>query len=634
MKKLLTLSILSVLLTFSYGSFAIIVGPPGGCVGATAVFADSTGSGTGTWSTSNPAIATIGATTGIITGVAAGTVTVSYTDGSSLFTAPYTVSPTPTAITGGPTTLCVGGTATFSDAVSGGLWSTSSSYVITISSTTGVATGMHAGLATIQYVIGTGCMASITVTVNAGPTLDSILGPSSVCTGSTITLTDATSGGTWSSSTPAVATISSGGIVSGLSVGTTTISYTVSGICGSSTTTRVISVTSTTSPGSITGTATVTVGATTTLYDATAGGTWSSGSTSIATVSSSGVVTGVAAGTSTISYGVSGCSGMAYATQIVTVTPFDGIAGDVLFTGAAFYGPVKVWLIHYDAGTHMLAGVDSLVTYSSGTSAHYQFTGVATDSFRVKASAIDSMPSTTGYLPTYHTSSAYWYSATVIPHTSGTSDVGKDITMGYGTVTSGPGFIAGDVTMGANKGTAGSIPSVGLLMYLEDEATGAIMQKTYTDAAGHYSFSSLPVGTEYRIYPELINYGTTPYTAITLTTATPSMIAASFEQHTISHTITPIATAVGNVTEAGSFISAFPNPTSGKLNVKWNGIAAQQASVTIADVTGSVVYSSAINTTKGTGNTTIDLSTLSNGMYIMTVKAGNVNYTNKIEIAK
>src|SRR4051812_2646765 len=56
-----------------------------------------------------------------------------------------------------------------------------------------------------------------------------ISGPSSVCEGRTITLNDATPGGTWSSSNTSNATVGiNNGFVSGISAGTTTISYTAS----------------------------------------------------------------------------------------------------------------------------------------------------------------------------------------------------------------------------------------------------------------------------------------------------------------------------------------------------------------------------------------------------------------------
>lgn len=53
-----------------------------------------------------------------------------------------------------------------------------------------------------------------------------ITGNTSVAIGSTITLDDATAGGTWASSDPTVATIDASGMVTGISTGTVTISYT------------------------------------------------------------------------------------------------------------------------------------------------------------------------------------------------------------------------------------------------------------------------------------------------------------------------------------------------------------------------------------------------------------------------
>src|SRR6185437_11997797 len=50
--------------------------------------------------------------------------------------------------------------------------------------------------------------------------------PTAICNGSTITMSDASSGGTWSSSTSAVAIVAPAtGVVTALSSGVTTISY-------------------------------------------------------------------------------------------------------------------------------------------------------------------------------------------------------------------------------------------------------------------------------------------------------------------------------------------------------------------------------------------------------------------------
>jgi hypothetical protein len=397
-----------------------------------------------------------------------------------------------------------------------------------------------------------------------------------------------------------------------------------------------MTVTSGPSAGTLSGPSTVTAGSSIYLSSTVSGGAWSSSTTSVATAatytSTSGTVTGVSAGTSTISYTVTGCGTSAVATKVVTVTPFDGISGHVLFGSTAYYGSVKVWLIKYNPSTLMLTACDSQTLYSSGSSVGYSFASPASDSYRVKAAVYDSMGVTTGYMPTYHTSSAFWYSATVINHTAGTGDINKDINMGYGTVTSGPGFIGGSVTMGANKGTSGSVPAVGLLMYIINESTGAIQQQTLTDASGNYSFSNLPVGQTYKIYPELINYATTPYAAINLTSSSTSMTVASFVQHTISHTITPIPQSVGYLNETATTVSVFPNPASKTINLAANMSQAEEGTLVIADVTGREMYRSAMNMSAGTNNKTVDVTGFAAGLYLVSYNSASVHYVNTVSV--
>ncbi len=138
-----------------------------------------------------------------------------------------------------------------------------------------------------------------------------ITGTFNVCIGSTTALSDATTGGTWSSSAPTKGSISTTGVVTGIASGTTTITYTV----GPNTVTAVVTINPL--PAAVTGTLKVCPGHTTTLADVTTGGSWTSATTSIATVgTSTGVVTGVAAGTSVISYTLTtGC----FKTVTVTV---------------------------------------------------------------------------------------------------------------------------------------------------------------------------------------------------------------------------------------------------------------------------------------------------------------------------
>jgi hypothetical protein len=179
------------------------------CAGFTGTLADLTSGGT--WSSSNVTLATIGTGSGTLTGVVAGTDTISYTLGTGCgATAIVTVNAAPTAIMG-TASVCTGQTTVLSDAITGGTWSSSSTGIATVGSSTGIVTGESPGIATVAYTLTGGCSVNAAVTVNSLPT--SISGSALICGGSTTNLSDAITGGTWSSSN---ATVASVGIISGL----------------------------------------------------------------------------------------------------------------------------------------------------------------------------------------------------------------------------------------------------------------------------------------------------------------------------------------------------------------------------------------------------------------------------------
>jgi hypothetical protein len=234
----------------------------------------------------------------------------------------FAVNPGPTTLPiTGTFTVCVGSTTTLADATPSGTWTSSNGAIAPIGLTSGVVSGASAGTATITYNAGTGNVIAV-VTVNAPPTAGSITGTASVCIGSVTTLAHIVSGGVWLSANPSVATVNTSGEVTGVGAGTALISYTITNGCGSATATRVVTVNAPTSVSPITGTLSVCVGASTTLADITSSGTWSSASTSIATIgATTGIVSGAAAGTAIISYIVTngfGC--VSNATAIVTVS--------------------------------------------------------------------------------------------------------------------------------------------------------------------------------------------------------------------------------------------------------------------------------------------------------------------------
>gem|GEM_PF-1591094 len=257
-----------------------------------------------------------------------------YTNGSTVnnynhygevevYAAAAVVEPTGISLDKTTDTISVGGTDTLTATVSPSdatnktvTWSSSNTAVATVNSS-GTVTGVSAGTATITARTSNGLTATCSVTVAEVPVTSITLNKtaSTVNVGGTDTLTatilpanatDKTV--TWSTSNAAVATVSTSGVVTGVSAGTATITATTS---NSLTATCTVTVSqSVILPTSITlnkTTDTIFVGATDTLTatvlpanatDKTV--TWSSSNTAVASVDTSGVVTGVAAGTATI----------------------------------------------------------------------------------------------------------------------------------------------------------------------------------------------------------------------------------------------------------------------------------------------------------------------------------------------
>ncbi len=229
----------------------------------------------------------------------------------------------------GTATVCESGTTTLANATTGGTWSSASPSIATVVSGSGIVTGISAGTAVISYTT-SGATITTTVTVNPLANAGIITGASSVCAGLSITLGNATSGGVWASSAAGIATVGSTGITTGVAAGIAIISYTVTNSCGSISATKTITVNPLPNAGTITGLSSVNAGSTITLSNTTTGGTWSSSNTAIATVGSTGVVTGVSSGTVTISYTVTNSCGSASTAKTVTVnaalaTPITGV---------------------------------------------------------------------------------------------------------------------------------------------------------------------------------------------------------------------------------------------------------------------------------------------------------------------
>jgi hypothetical protein len=208
-------------------------------VSQTSLFTAS-GMGGGNWSSSDPQIATIDPISGMVSAIATGSITISYTiptcTGTETVTFDLSINPNITAgVVSGPTSLCIGATAVFtSTGTPGGTWSSSNTAKATVDPVSGLVTAISGGSANIIYTVGGTVSASATLTIIFNPV--AVIYP---VAGTVFCIGEArifdsyfSSGGNWSSSNTAVATVSSNGMVTAVGGGVANIVYTSTNICG------------------------------------------------------------------------------------------------------------------------------------------------------------------------------------------------------------------------------------------------------------------------------------------------------------------------------------------------------------------------------------------------------------------
>lgn len=318
----------------------------------------------GTWTSSSAAATVAG---GVVNGVSAGSAVISYSVtnscGTAVDTMTITVLPLADAgtITGTPV-VCELATATLSNTVISGTW-TSSSADATI--TGSVVTGVTAGSTIISYTVTNSCNTAtdtMLITVNPLPVAGTITGATGVCVGTSITLSNSITGGLWAAST-GDATVT-GGTVTGVVAGNVVIFYSVTNTCGTASDTMMITVLPAADAGTITGATTICPGTTATLTGAVSGGIWISSTSSTATISASGIISGVATGTTTISYVIANSCGADTATTNITVSALPD-AGTI--TGMDSVCPGLIITLNNTAtGTWSSSDISTAIVSASG----------------------------------------------------------------------------------------------------------------------------------------------------------------------------------------------------------------------------------------------------------------------------
>jgi uncharacterized protein YjdB len=328
---------------------------------------------TPSWSSSDPTVATVNA--GTVKGIKAGAALIVATANGISDTSTATISSTTmqvvaveitpdtaSVIVGQSLTLTATAIASDSSTVAGQstTWSSSNTSIATVTST-GSVKGVAPGKASVTAVSG-GVSSTAAVSVSSAPAVPvaSVAvtpGTASITVGHTTQLSATTldSGGatltgrsmTWASSDPSVATVSATGLVTGVGAGTATVTATSEGQVGTSTITVAPSTVAVASVTMSKSSATLATGETlqlvATAKDASGNTltgrtvTWTSSSSAVASVSSSGLVQAITVGSTSVKATIDGVSGTTAITDTATASTSGGSTGGGTTTTHAGY---------------------------------------------------------------------------------------------------------------------------------------------------------------------------------------------------------------------------------------------------------------------------------------------------------
>lgn len=296
------------------------------CLNDTTTFTN--GVSGGVWFSSDTSIATVDSSTGFITGKDTGSINIYYKVGnnscpSNIAHKQITVVPPPYAAPiVGNDTVCPGQTLWLTSASSVlGYWYSSNTSIATTQSSTvdgyisrGFIHGISSGSVTITFTVTTGCSRSQTkdIYVRNAPAVSNITGDTSLCVGDTVQLNNTTTGGIWSLKYGSLNSVNTSGRLISLRNGTNFVYYTITDSFGcTNSTNRIIRNNSKPYPHPLQGADSLCMFSSTTYSSPITGGTWLSSDTTIATVDTNGLISGIKNGQATIYYtlvNAAGCS--------------------------------------------------------------------------------------------------------------------------------------------------------------------------------------------------------------------------------------------------------------------------------------------------------------------------------------
>ncbi len=303
-------------------------------------------------------------------------------------------------------------------------------------------------------------------------------------------------------------------------------------------------------------------------------------------------------------------------------SPVYNLHGTVSLGGVANIDTSIVYLIRktYNPSTMdtTLTAIDSIYTGITGAFTR-NYTTMPSGTLLLKAALLSGHPSYAGYLPTYYTSSLNWSGATALGVANLTS-IATNISLIAGTNPGGPGFVGGSVLLGANKSAAVGDPLRKRILILT-KSTGQAVAYTYSDAAGKFSFPSVPVGS-YLIFGDAMGKSN-PQLAFTISGASLTVNNIVFEENDKKFE-GHLKTAGVNGNNALEGISVFPNPATTAIQVAGLESISGSKTLILSSTTGAVISRQVADK----GVNVIPAAELPYGIYILHVQteAGSASF--------
>lgn len=579
------------------------------CSGASITFTDSSTPSPTSWSWNMPGASVPTSTlqnptvTYSVGGVYSATLTATNASGSNSVVKTFTVTGTPTVVTGGTSSICSGNSATLTA-------TGATSYTWNPGGITGSAIVVTPASTTIYTVTGvtSACAGNANKTVTVNPTPTVTVNSPTICTGSSTTLT-ATGATTYSWNTGATTAAIT------VTPGTTTV-YTVTGTTSGCSNIRTSTVTVAPAPTVAVNSATICSGNTVNL---TASGastySWNTGATTASIAVSPSTTT---------SYTVTGANGTCVNTRtttvVVNITPTVAVNNPTICTG----NTTTITASGATSYSWNTGATTSNIVVTPASTTVYTVTGTNTGGCtNVRTATVTVAPAPTvavnaaticaGNSANLTASGAASYTWNTGALTASIA-VSPSVTTTY-TVTGANGTCVNSKTTTVN---VNALPSVSLAASSSTACTastgGINVNLTGSPVGGAYSGTGVTGAT----FTPQATAGT--YTA----TYSYTNSATGCSNSAITSIVVNVCTGLNEVSVLDGIIAVYPNPNNGVFIIKAN--SEEMFDVNIYNKLGQLVY----NKTQLKGENQINLNEFANGIYNVVIKMKNDYKTVKV----